>query len=380
MSLNMFLPSLPAIADALAVDYAVANLSIAGYAAITAVLQIVMGPLSDRFGRRPVILAGLILFCIASLGCALADNIWVFLGCRLIQGAIIAGHTVSLAVIRDSEEPERAASLMGYLAMAWAVAPMLGPVLGGLLDSLFGWRANFVVLLALGGSVLWLCWSDLGETNTTPSASMRQQFRTYPALLLSGRFWGYASCMAFSIGAFYAFLAGSPIVALSVFATPTAVLGILMGTITAGFMFGSFLAGRFAERYSLIVMVIAGRVVACTGPVLGLILIWLDAMNVALFFAACAFIGVGNGITMPSSNAGAMSVRPDLAGSAAGLSGALAVAGGAVTSAVTGSLLNESNADYGLLSMMLLASVLGLASAIGVILLERHRPLVDQNR
>jgi len=372
VSLNMFLPSLSNIAADFQADYALVNLSIAGYAAMTAVLQLIMGPLSDRFGRRPVMLAGLAIFCLASLGCLLAADIATFLIFRMMQAAIISSSTVSLAVIKDSSNTQKAASLIGYLAMAWAVAPMLGPMFGGALDDLFGWRASFWAFLCFGVAVFGLCWFDLRETNRFPSETVIAQLRSYPELFRSRRFWGYALCMAFSTGGFYAFLGGAPLVAALVFEMSAGTLGLYMGSITAGFIFGSFLAGRFAASFALTTMILAGRFVACTGLILGLILLFTGILNELTLFGSCIFVGIGNGITMPSASSGVLSIRPALAGSAAGLSGALTVAGGAVMSAMTGMVLTEENAPYGLLAMMLLSSALGLAAAFAVLWIDRR--------
>ena len=371
-SLNMYLPSLPGIASEFETSYALVNLSIAGYAAMTAILQLVMGPLSDRFGRRPVILASLVTFSLASLGCVLATDIASFLFFRMMQAAIISAHTVSYAVIRDSSGERKAASLMGYIAVAWAIAPMLAPVFGGMLDELFGWRASFWAFLLFGTAIFGLCLLDLHETNTHPSETLREQFRTYPELLRSRRFWGYALCMAFSTGAFYAFLGGAPLAASVLFDMSPVRLGVYMGSITAGFIFGSFLAGRYAARYALTTMMIAGRLVASTGLLAGLVVVSMGFLNELTLFGACVFAGIGNGITMPSSSSGAMSVRPKLSGSASGLSGALLVAGGGVVSAITGTVLPGGNAAYGLLGMMLLSSVLGLGAALYVLHVDRH--------
>ncbi len=375
VSLNMYLPSLPGIASEFEASYALVNLSIAGYAAMTAILQLVMGPLSDRFGRRPVILAGLVTFSLASLGCVLAADIASFLFFRMMQAAIISAHTVSCAVIRDSSGERKAASLMGYIAVAWAIAPMLAPVFGGTLDELFGWRASFWAFLLFGTAVFGLCLFDLHETNTHPSGTLHEQFRTYPELLRSRRFWGYALCMTFSTGAFYAFLSGAPLVASVLFDMSPVRLGVYMGSITAGFVFGSFLAGRYAARYALTTMMIAGRLVASAGLLAGLVIVSMGFLNELTLFGACVFAGIGNGITMPSSSSGAMSVRPKLSGSASGLSGALLVAGGAVVSAITGTILSGGNAAYGLLGMMLLSSVLGLGAALYVLYVDRQEAL-----
>lgn len=372
VSLTMFLPSLTNIATAFGADYGLANLSIAGYAAMTAVLQLVMAPLSDRFGRRPVILAALAIFTLASLGCLVAPDIWSFLLFRLLQAAIISGYAVSMAVIRDMAPPRQAASLMGYVAVGWALGPMLGPLLGGALDATFGWRASFAAFVAFGTAVLALCWVDLGETNRSRSEAFAAQLRSYPELFRSRRFWGYSLCMAFSIGAFYIFLGGAPLVAAAHFEMSPVALGVAMGSTTAGFVLGSFLSGHFAARVALTTMMIAGRLIACAGLVAGLGLLATSGVSVAAIFGACIVVGLGNGLTFPSANAGALSVRQELAGSAAGLSGALMVAGGGALSALAGAVLTEANAAAAMLAMMLLASLLSLAAALFVRWIDRR--------
>ncbi|MEZ5832466.1 MAG: multidrug effflux MFS transporter [Dongiaceae bacterium] len=368
----MFLPSLPEVAADFGARYALVNLSIAGYAAMSAVLELIMGPLSDRFGRRPIILCGVAIFCVASLGCLLATGITGFLAFRMMQAAIICGYTVSLASIRDTAGAKKAASLMGYVAMGYAILPMLGPMFGGALDALFGWRASFWAFLCLGLAVFALSWFDLRETNKNPSETFMHQLRTYPELVASRRFWGYALCTAFCTGGFYAFLAGAPLAATVLFDISPANLGIYMGSITGGFVFGSFLAGRFAARHALTTMMIAGRIVASAGLIMGLFLVLAGLVHPVTLFGACICYGIGNGITIPSSGSGAMSVKPRLAGSAAGLSGALTLASGALMSGITGAVLTERNAPYGLLGMMLLCAVLGLAAALSVLRVERR--------
>ena len=376
VSLNLFLPSLPNMARDFDTDYATVSLAIAGYSAVAAVLLLIVGPLSDRYGRRPVILGGLAIFCVASLGCLLATDIVTFLCFRMLQAAIIAGFAVSRAAISDTAAAGKAASLMGYLAMAWAIAPMLGPVVGGVLDELFGWRASFLAFLTLGCALFVLCWFDVGETNTNRSASMMKQIRAYPELLRSGRFWGYSLCIAFSTGAFYAFLGGAPLVAVAVFEISPARLGFYIGSITAGFMFGSFLAGRFSARYELTTVMIAGRLIACGGLTVGLLLVASGQVYQLILFGACACVGIGNGITMPSANAGCMAVRPGLAGSASGVSAALTNAGGGALAAFTGTVLSAENAAWGLITIMLAASALGLAAAVHVRKAERQAAAV----
>lgn len=373
LSLNMFLPSLSNIAQEFQADYTIVSLSIAGYLAISAVLQLVIGPMSDRFGRRPVLLFALSIFTLASLGCMLANDIWIFLFFRLLQAMIISGGVLAYAIIRDSAPEQEAASQMSYVLMAMAVAPMLGPMVGGVLDEWFGWRSSFLFFAILGLTSLLLCWVDLGETNINPSETFTKQFQAYPELFQSRRYWGYTLCITFSVGTFYIFITGVPLVAETFFAISPAALGFYIGTITAGFALGSFVSGRFTKRYSLSAMMIAGRIIACGGLIVGLVLFLMGFVNVFSMFGATVFVGLGNGLTMPSANAGALSVRPKLAGSASGLKGALSVGGGAVLTSISAAILTERGGPYQLLAMMLFCSLIALLAALDVSRLNRRK-------
>ena len=363
LTLNMFLPSLNHMAEDFGVDYALVNLSIAGYLAVTAVLQVIMGPLSDRYGRRPILLISMGLFTVASVGCLLAENFWIFLTFRMLQGAVISATALSRAAVRDMFSAQDAAGVLGTITMVMAVAPMLGPGFGGVLDQLFGWRASFVAFAAMGVGMTVLIWVDMGETNLNPSETFLKQFATYPELLGSRRFWGYALCLAFSVGAFYSFLGGAALVSGAEFDLTTAQLGIGMGSITGGFAFGNFLMSRLAKRKALSTLMIWGRVTACVGLAGGLICLMFDVVGVYTYFGAVIFVGIGNGLTLPACTVGAMSVRPKLAGSAAGLSGALMVGGGAVMTSITGTMLTPQNGAWLLLAIMLVSSFLGLLAA-----------------
>ncbi len=301
----------------------------------------------------------------------LAGDIWSFLGFRILQGAIISGSVLAFVIIRDSASEQEAASQMGYVSMAMAVAPMLGPMLGGVLDELFGWRSNFFFFSLLGLATLLLCWFDLGETNKNPSETFTKQFRTYPELIRSRRYWGYTLCITFSVGAFYIFLAGVPLVAETTLALSPATIGFCLGTITAGFFLGSFLSGRYAMRYPITTMIIAGRIVATGGLLTGLAFFFAGYINVYTLFGATVFVGVGNGLTLPGSNSAALSVRPKLAGSAAGLKGAVTFAGGGILTSIAGLVLSRGGGAQQLLGMMLLCVLLALLTALYVVRINR---------
>lgn len=373
LSLNMFLPSLASIAVALEAEYATVSLAIAGYLGVTAVIQLIVGPLSDRIGRRPVLLGAITVFMLASLVCALATDIWVFLVFRMLQGGMIAGYALSLAIVRDTTSERKAAGLIGYISMAMAIAPMTGPMLGGVLDTAFGWRANFVFYAVAGVVLLVLCWVDVGETRPVRDPAVDPTTEGVLDLIREPLFWCYSLCSAFSTGAFYIFLTGAPLVAMAEFGVTTAELGFYIGTITSGFMLGGFIAGRCAPHYPPTTMMLAGRLIACLGLTLGCLWLWLGFLTPLLFFGSTVFVGLGNGITMPSSNASAMSVRPRLAGSAAGLNGATVVGSGAVLTSLTGVLLPAEEPAPVLLLLMLMASSVGLMAVLAAMGLSRRR-------
>ena len=371
LTLNMIVPSLANIAEDLQADYAVISLALGVFLAVTALVELGAGPLSDRIGRRPVLLAALAVFTLASLGCAMAQTAETFLAFRMLQAGAISGYVLSMAIVRDTHEGAEVAGLLGRIGMAMALAPMVGPMLGSLLDVAFGWRAVFLLYVAAGAALLCLTWFDLGETVRPKSQEDNPETQRLAALLSEPVFWCYALCTACSIAAFYVFLAGTPLIAAAVFGISTATLGVFVGSITAGFMFGSFLTVRLVRRYGQNPVMLAGRVVACAGLLIGLALLASGAVAPLLYFGSTIFVGVGNGLTTPNSNAGAISVRPRLGGSAAGISGALTLMGGAAMATLTGILLANSPSPHGLLALMLAPSFAALLAAVAAIRLGR---------
>lgn len=367
LNMNIFLPSLPGMAAYFDADYGFMQLAISAYLGITAVLQLIIGPLSDRFGRRPVLLGGLTIFLLATIGCIFSPNVGVFLVFRMIQGAVAAGMVLSRAIVRDMVEPWEAASMIGYITMGMSLVPMIGPVLGGYLDQNFGWQSSFTLVLAFGVIVLWLVWADLGETNTQKSASFKAQFKAYPELIRSRRFWGYALSAGFASGAFFAFLGGAPFVAIELLGLDPAQMGLYFVFISMGYMGGNFLAGRFSNVIGLNRMMLFGSIVAVFGMLLAIVLWMVGPQHPLSFFGSIMFVGIGNGMALPNANAGIVSVRPHLAGSASGLGGAVMIGGGAGLSAATGAMLTIETGAWPLLFMMLGSAVLAVVTSSYVI-------------
>ena len=366
LAMNVFLPSLPGMTAYFETDYRLIQLSVALYLAVNAGLQIVIGPVSDQLGRRPVMLAGFVMFLLATLGCIYAPNVEVFLFFRMCQAVVAVGMVLSRAIVRDLYDQDKAASMLGYITMGMAVVPMLGPAVGGVLDQAFGWQASFWLLFALGLAMLVLTWGDLGETSRTAGRPLSEQIREYPELLRSPRFWGYALASGMASGAFFAYLGGAPFVGTDLYNLTPERLGLYFGAPAVGYFVGNYLSGRFSVRVGVNRMVLWGCILNATGVALSLVVFMAGYGSAESFFAFMTFVGLGNGMSIPNATAGMLSVRPHLAGSASGLGGAMMLGFGAILSSLAGAMLTPESGAFPLLYIMLLTAVGGLIAILGV--------------
>jgi DHA1 family bicyclomycin/chloramphenicol resistance-like MFS transporter len=364
LSMNVFLPSLPQMAEYFGAEYGVVQLSVALYLGVNAALQLLVGPLSDRYGRRPVMLVGVAIYCLASLGCLWAPDVITFLVFRMIQASVVVGLVLGRAVVRDLYPRDQAASMIGYVTMGMAIVPMVGPVIGGALGQAFGWKANFWLLFGAGLVILLLAWADLGETARKGEGRLRDQFAQYPTLLLSRRFWGYSLSSTLASGAFFAYLGGAPLVGARIFGLEPALLGLFFGAPALGYFFGNFISGRFSVRVGVDRMILWGALITVAGLSTGLGLFFLGYKTALVFFGSMTFVGLGNGMVLPNATSGMMSIRPDLAGTASGLGGSIMLAGGASLSALSGVILSQSDQAYPLIYVMLACAIGAAASAI----------------
>ena len=371
LAMNMFLPSLPSMAEYFETDYSVMQLSVPLYLLFSAGLQLIIGPVSDNLGRRNVLLWGLVIYMIATVGCIYAPNTAVFLICRCAQAIIAVSMVLSRAVVRDMFSQDKAASMIGYVTMGMAVVPMITPAIGGVLDQVFGWQATFWAMFLVGAFVFAQTWYDLGETSVRSGKTMRQQFSEYPELLKSPRFWGYSMAAACCSGAFFAYLGGAPFVGSEVFGMQPAELGIYFGAPAIGYFVGNFITARTATTLGVNTLVLCGCLANAVGGAVSMLIFLAGYGSPLSFFGMMTLVGLGNGLCIPNATAGLLSVRPHLAGTASGLGGAVMIGGGAGLSILAGSLLSTETGAYPLLWIMLGTAVAGVASILVVIRREK---------
>ena len=366
LAMNSFLPSLPNMAEHFGSSTALMGLSVGVYLGTSAIFQILVGPLSDRIGRRTVSLWALIIFSVVSISCVYAPNTFVFMVLRALQAIAACTFVVARAIVRDTTETQASGSKIAYISMGTAICPMFGPALGGLLDGWFGWEANFWFIGGLGFFILLIAYFDLGETVPENTQGFRQQFSEYPELLLSRRFWGYCLASAFGAGAFFAYLGGGPFVGSIVYNLSPEMLGLYFGAPAIGYFFGNFLSGRFTILFGIDAMILWGLWIIFSGLSLSMVCSYVGYGSVETFFGFMIFVGLGNGLTIPNATAGMLSVRPHLAGTASGLGGAMMIAIGAALSTLAGAFLIPGSNEMPLLMLMWFSSLSGVAVIIYV--------------
>jgi len=372
LAMNIFLPSLPGMTEYFGTTYTVMNLSISMYLAVTALLQIFIGPISDKVGRRPVVLTSFFIFFVATIGCLLSKSIELFLFFRMLQAVIVTGMVLSRAIVRDTVGSEKAASMIGYVTMGMAIVPMFAPAIGGLLNDLFGWKANFSMLLLICLIITIFAYFDLGETNKNTSRSISQQIREYPELFGSKRFWAYCFTTVFASGSFFAYIGGAPFVSTNSFNLSSSEFGIYFGLTTLGYVSGSFISGKYSEKFGIQFMLLYGSWITVIGLLAALVIFLAGYEHPIIFFGCMIWAGIGNGMVLPNANAGLLSVRPSLAGSASGIGGAIMLGFGALFAYLAGFISTEDSGAHPLIFLMVFTSIMGVLVVKYIIFLEQR--------
>ena len=330
ISTDLYLPSLPGLARGFGVPVSEVQLTLSVFLAGLATAQLIYGPLSDRFGRRPVLLAGLCLYVIATLACMLAPSVPLLVMARFVQatGACV-GPVLGRAVVRDVYGREGAARVLSYLSAAMALAPAIGPILGGFLEVSFGWRANFLALAIYGGAGLIATLAILPETNqhTDPDAVRpRRIVAGYRGFIGHRAYLGYVLCCAFSYSGIFAFISGSSFVLVDVVGLAPDAFGFCFAAVVIGYIIGTILAGRLSRRHGIDRLIAVGaRIAMLSGALLaGLAIAGVAttglAGTIAIVLPMLVYM-IGVGLVLPNSIAGAIGPFPRAAGAASALLG-----------------------------------------------------------
>jgi DHA1 family bicyclomycin/chloramphenicol resistance-like MFS transporter len=334
MSSDLYLPALPAIRRDLGASDAQAQLTLSALVIGFALAQLVYGPLSDRLGRRPILLAGLAIFVAASVAAMLAPSIEALVAARFLQGVGACSATVmGRAIVRDLFDPARGARALAQVFFLLGLAPMFGPLLGGYLAVWFGWRAPFGVLLA-AGVVLWLAsWRLLAETNRQldPTATDFATLAANAGRIVANRiFVGYAACFTFTYCGLFAFLSASAFVLIEVLGVPPERYGLWFMLAVAGNMTGAYVCSRLTHRLSLRRLLSIGAAVTAGAGIAILALALAGVAHPLAIIAPVAAYLFGHAFVSPVCMAAAVGPFPRMAGLASALLGFIQLATGAV--------------------------------------------------
>ncbi|HEY0183399.1 MAG TPA: multidrug effflux MFS transporter [Rhodopila sp.] len=322
LGMHIIIPALPATARALDMSIGTAQLTITLYLIGLAIGQLLYGPVSDRFGRRPVLLFGLALFTAASIVTALAPNAPILIAARILQSiGGCAGLVLGRAAVRDGATADKAAGQLALLTLVMAMVPAIAPAIGGYVTAYIGWRASYVLLALFGVATLIACAAMMPETMSLQGASRRSMVIAYIRLLRSPAFLGYAVGGACSTTAFYGFMSASPFIFEIQLHQPTQRVGLYYLCLMLGVAIGSFGANRVSGWLPVRKALRIANALGILGAALFALADAADMLSVATVVAPVTLFMVGAGMASPFALAGSVSVNPQAIGAASGMYG-----------------------------------------------------------
>jgi MFS transporter, DHA1 family, multidrug resistance protein len=346
LSTDMYLPSLPDIARQLHASTARAQFTISSYLIGFAVGQIFYGPVSDRYGRKPVLLAAIALYCVASFICVFSTSIEMLIMARVFQAVGGSGGIVlTRAIVRDIYSGARAGRELSVIASVMALAPVLAPIGGGVLQTAFSWRAVFLTLVAaglLGAAIVWLLLPETLKGRTAEPLSISSMARSYRIVARDPAYLAYLGITSASFAGLFAWISGSAFVLQNLYGLTPFVFGFAFAAGSLGYMTGSALAARFVQRFGIDGVLGVGSGACAIGGLgmvaavaFGLSSAWSLVVPMAVYLA-------GLGMVLPQGIAGAMTPFPERAGAASSLFGFVQQTVAALCGAAVGWFLAQS--------------------------------------
>jgi DHA1 family bicyclomycin/chloramphenicol resistance-like MFS transporter len=372
LSTDLYLASLPHLTGYFDATPAAVQQTLSLFVIGFGVAQLVSGPLSDRYGRRPVLLAGLGVYMAASVACGLAPSLPVLVGARFVQAVgCCTAVVVARAIIRDAYPPAEGARVIAKALTLLSAAPLLGPMVGAYLQVSFGWRAAFAVHTVFAAIVMFASQRRLLETNEArnPAATrLRPLLATYGRIFAHRGFWAYALPGSFSYAHIFVFISGSSFALIRVLGVPTEYFGYCFAFGVSGFLGGTVLCRRLLARVGIERTLTVGSLVALAGG-LGFLAAVLAGLNHWAVVVLAQFLAMGaHGINFPATQAGSVAPFPREAGAAAGLFGFFTQVG----ALATGTWVGLSH-DGTLLPLAAISATVGVLLFAGATLLHRHR-------
>ncbi len=346
LAMDLYLPSLPVIADALAAPFAHVQLTISSYLVGFAAGQLVYGPMSDIYGRKPVLSAALAIFCIGTLACSAAPTIGTLIAARMVQGAGAAGALVlARAIVRDIYEGPRAGRELSLMASIMAVAPIIAPVLGGVTQTLFGWRFGFTVTFVAGLAAIAVVWRLLPETarlTQTGGHPILSTLRSFRAIAQDRSFLAHLAIATAIYCGLFSYISGSSFVLQELYGLSPLAFGMFYGVTSLGFIVGATLAAHIVTRSGFDRTIGLGAAALAVGGLALIVGVALLPGSVVAVSAPMMVYCAGLGLALPLSVAGTLQPFPERAGAASSFVGCVQQSAGAVIGVAVGHALGAT--------------------------------------
>jgi len=346
LTTDMYLPSLPEIARQLHATTPQVQFTISSYLIGFAVGQIIYGPISDRHGRKPVLLGAIVLYCAASLVCALSRSIEMLIVARFAQAlGGCGGIVLSRAMVRDLYSGARAGRELSVIGAVMALAPVLAPVAGGALQAAFGWQSVFLTLVAagiVGIAIVSLLLPETLSRRASEPVSIVSIARSYRLVARHGAFLAYIGLCAASYAGLFAWISAASFVLQDLYGLTAFIFGLVFAVGSIGYMTGSMLSARLSHRFGIDGVLGIGGCAVAAGGLLMMASLALGIASVAALVIPVAIYLAGLGMVLPQSIAGAMTPFPERAGAASSLFGFVQQTVAALFGAIVGLLLGQS--------------------------------------
>ncbi len=371
LSVDMYLPAMPAMQAVFDTSISKMHLTLSAYLAGFAVFHLICGPLADRFGRKPILLLGTVIFVAACIGCSLSSSINELLLYRFLQGVgACVGPTLARAIVRDIFGPTKAARALSLIAMLMALAPAIAPTLGGAMLLFLPWSSIFLFLAVYGAVSIALVQRYVPESLPQRQSLHPVAVASNYLLLLRDPFYLLVTiASALTYAALLTYLSSSAFVYINTLSVPVEYFGFIFLAGVVGYMIGSAVSARLASRFVPEQLSLIGTVLALAAT----LIMWLGSslypLSVPVYMIPMAFFSTALGLVLPNSMAIALRPFPQIAGTASALLGFIQMSIAALSSALVGMLLTNSPQPM-VLTMVIISTV---ALILNFIMYKRHQ-------
>ncbi|APJ02527.1 multidrug effflux MFS transporter [Silvanigrella aquatica] len=372
-STDTYVPSLPHMVTDLNTTQPLIQLTLSFYMIGFAISMLTCGSLSDRYGRRPILLGGISIYFIATLACIFATNVWILIIARFFQAlGGCCGIVIGRTIVRDAFEKKDQVKVFTYIATGMAISPAIAPIVGGAMQNYWGWRSTFILLLVISFSILLLTYYKLEETNhnLNPKATCPiNLFKSYVSMITNRAYMGYTLAITFAWCAYFSFISSSSFIFQDVIGVSPIIYGVIFGFVSLGYISGTVLARKLSNKFQIDNLIFIATLFCFVGSSILFLFAIFNFISVFVILFPIIIMMIGIGIIFPLTQVGMMDIFPKMLGIASGLFFFIEIMTGVLAGYAAGSFKAQSQLPMA--SVMLISSVLLVTSFYFLILRKK---------